>query len=155
MRVPEKIEKKSFCVIGLEGSSEQGEDFVQCLWQEANARFAEVAPLALKDAEGNLVGVWGAMTDCTRAFLPWQEGFTKGLYLAGIECGEEAVPPQGWSKWTVPGFVFLRAEHTGPETFGDMLRYLEHNGLSLAGAVQDFTCPATGKNYMLFPIERL
>ena len=29
------------------------------------------------------------------------------------------------------------------------------NDITLAGAVHDFTCPATGKNYMYFPVKAL
>ena len=35
-----------------------------------------------------------------------------------------------------------------------MIEYLNRQGLSLAGAVHDFTDPTTGKNYMYFPIEK-
>ena len=40
-------------------------------------------------------------------------------------------------------------------SFQKMLTLLEEKQLSLAGAVQDFTDPGTGKSYMLFPIRRL
>ena len=33
-----------------------------------------------------------------------------------------------------------------------MLEYLREQKLELVGAVQDFTDPKTGKNYMLFPV---
>ena len=35
------------------------------------------------------------------------------------------------------------------------IKYLEDNAIPLVGAVHDFTCPQTGKNYMFFPIRRL
>ena len=163
----ERVEKEAFAVIGLEGSTEEGAGFVQRLWAEANARFPEVEPLALRDESGCLLGVWGAMTDPSRSCLPWTEGFTRGVYLAGVECGMDAVrvepgtvateaqPPVGWVKWIVPGFAYLRAERENDATFAEMIGYMQENGLSLAGAAQDFTCPATGKNFILFPIRRL
>lgn len=151
----ERIEKDSFAVIGKEGSTEMGSGFIQALWADANSHFAEVAPLAKRDENGNLSGIWGAMTDFSRAFLPWEEGFSKGLYLAGIECREDALPPKGWVKWAIPGFVYLRAECDRPTLFPDMIGYLEEQGLSLAGAVHDFTDPRTGKSYMYFPIRKL
>lgn len=40
-------------------------------------------------------------------------------------------------------------------SFQKMLTLLKEKQLSLAGAVQDFTDPGTGKSYMLFPIRRL
>lgn len=42
-----------------------------------------------------------------------------------------------------------------PNSFQKMLTLLKEKQLSLSGAVQDFTDPGTGKNYMLFPIRRL
>jgi hypothetical protein len=36
-----------------------------------------------------------------------------------------------------------------------MIAYLQENNLPLAGAVHDFTCPVTGKNYMYFPVRKL
>lgn len=152
---PERVVKEAFAVIGLEGSTEEGAGFVQRMWAEANTRFPEVEPLALRDDNGCLLGVWGAMTDPSRSFLPWTEHFTRGLYLAGVECALDAQPPQGWVKWIVPGFAYLRAERESDATFAGMIGYMKENGLSLAGAAQDFTCPATGKNYILFPIRRL
>ena len=151
----ETVIKESFAVIGKEGSTADGPGFVQNLWAEANAHFPEVAPLAKKQASGNFAGFWGAMSDLSRSFLPWEEGFSKGLYLAGVECPADAVAPAGWVKWVIPGFEYLRAECDRPTLFPDMLAYLEANNLSLAGAVHDFTDPETGKNYMYFPIRKL
>lgn len=151
----EKWDKPSFSIIGKEGSTKDGEGFIQELWQEANARFQEVEPLAKKTESGGLAGIWGAMSDWSRSFAPWEEDFTQGLYLAGIECREGAEAPEGWSKWTVPGFRYLKVEAEGQDPFGEGLRYLKEHGLTLAGAAQDFTDPQSGKSYQLFPIERL
>jgi len=151
----EKITKKSFAVIGKEGTTEDGPGFVRQLWTEANSHFEEVAHLAKKDEQGNLVGIWGAMTDFSRSFQPWEEGFSKGLYLAGIECGDDAEAPKGWTKWVIPGFEYLRAECDRDTLFPEMIAYLQAQNLPLAGAVQDFTYPESGKNYMLFPVKKL
>ena len=150
----EKCRKESFTVIGKEGSTAEGEGFIPRLWNEANAHFAEVAALAKKDESGALVGVWGAMSDLSRSFRPWED-FEKGLYLAGVECVDGAEAPEGWTKWVVPGYEYLRAEHKDEESFAQVLRYMRENGIPLAGAVHDFTDPQTGKDYMLFPIRRL
>lgn len=148
----ERWSKPAFAVIGLEGSTADGEDFVQRLWEAANSRFGEVAHLAKTDADGSLCGVWGAMSDPSRAFRPWEEGFTKGLYLAGVEVRDDAVPPAGWVRWDVPGFEYLRVENDAPDVFPRTLAFLAEQGLPLAGAVQDFTDSKTGKGYMLFPV---
>ena len=111
--------------------------------------------LRKKDENGNLMGIWGAMSDCSRSFLPWEENFSKGLYLAGVECVDDAQAPAGWSKWTIPGFTYLCAEVESESTFSDVLAYMRANNMALVGAVQDFTCPVSGKNYMFFPISTL
>ena len=151
----EKYVKESFAVIGKEGSTLDGPGFIQRLWADANAHFGEVQPLAKTDETGNLAGIWGAMSDLSRSFRPWEDGFTRGLYLAGVECADDAEAPEGWTKWTIPGFEYLRAECEGENTFSEMLEYLDRNQIPLAGAVHDFTCPASGKNYMLFPIKKI
>ena len=61
-----KCIKDAFVVIGKEGSTLEGQGFIQRLWADANAHFAQVQPLAKKDKDGNLVGIWGAMSDFSR-----------------------------------------------------------------------------------------
>lgn len=151
----ERCIKESFAVIGKEGSTLDGPNFIQKLWEDANAHFGEVQHLAEKDEQGKLLGIWGAMSDFSRSFKPWEEDFSKGLYLAGIECGHDAEAPEGWIKWTIPGYEYLYAEAEGENTFQNMLDYISSTGLTLAGAVHDFTCPQTGKNYMFFPIRAI
>ena len=150
----EKITKPAFSVIGKEGSTRDGEGFIQTLWNNANAGFAEIAPLVKTDESGAPVGVWGAMTDFSHSYKPWENGFSEGKYLAGAEVFDDAVAPAGWVKWTIPGFVYLKAENE-ENLFIQMLSYLNENHISLAGAVHDFTDVKTGKNYMYFPIEKL
>lgn len=151
----EKFVKESFVVIGKEGSTLAGPGFVQKLWEDANSHFAEVAHLAKKDQSETLVGIWGAMSDFSRSFQPWQADFTEGLYLAGVECEADAEAPEGWTKWVVPGFEYRKVECDRETVFSEMIACLREEGISLAGAVQDFTCPRTGKNYMLFPVKKM
>ncbi len=94
------------------------------------------------------------MSDFSRSFKPW-ENFSEGLYLAGAECEDDAEAPEGWTKWTIPAYEYLRVECENENTFADMIRYLDENGFTLAGAVHDLTCPRTGKSYMFFPIKKL
>ena len=151
----EKYVKASFAVIGKEGSTQEGPGFVQKLWAEANGHFGEVQPLAKTDGNGHLVGIWGAMSDLSRSFRPWEEGFSKGLYLAGVECADDAEAPEGWTRWIIPGCEYLRAECESENTFSEVLDYMRRNQIPLAGAVHDFTCPVSGRNYMLFPIRKI
>ena len=90
-----RIVKQAFTVIGKEGSTLDGEGLIQNLWADANGHFEEIASLAKKDAAGNLVGIWGAMSDLSRRFRPWEDHFRKGLYLAGVECEDSAEAPPG------------------------------------------------------------
>ena len=113
----EILTKGSFAVIGKEGSTLDGEGFIQKLWAEANAHFSEVAHLSSRDAQGNFAGFWGAMSDLSRTFQPWEDGFSKGLYLAGVECCDGAEAPAGWTKWEIPGYEYLRAEVEGEPPF--------------------------------------
>ena len=62
----EKCIKESFVVIGKEGTTLDGSDFIQKLWEDANSHFSEVQQLAKKDEHGNIVGIWGAKSDYTR-----------------------------------------------------------------------------------------
>ena len=151
----EKCVKESFSVIGKEGSTLDGPGFIQRLWADANAHFGEVQPLAKTDEAGNLAGIWGAMSDLSCSFRPWEDGFSRGLYLAGVECEDDAEAPDGWTKWIIPGFEYLRAECESENTFSEVLDYLDRNQIPLAGAVHDFTCPVSGKNYMFFPIRKI
>jgi len=151
----ERIIKPAFAVIGMEGSTEDGSGFIQALWEKANGRFGEVAALAKVNADGSLAGVWGAMSDFSRSFLPWEDGFTRGLYLAGVEVKDDARPPEGWTRWEVPGFEYIRVRNDAPDVFHRTLAVLAEQGMPLAGAVQDYTDPATGEGYMCFPVRRL
>ena len=151
----EHIIKPTFAVIGMEGSTEDGPGFIQALWEKANSRFGEVTHLAKTNPDGNLCGVWGAMSDMSRSFRPWEEDFTHGLYLAGVEVVDNAQPPEGWVRWDIPGYEYIRVENNTPDIFPRTLQALAEQGLSLAGAVHDFTDPSTGKAYMLFPIRAL
>lgn len=151
----DKIIKPAFSVVGREGSTKDGEGFIGRLWEYANNHFGAVINLAAKDEAGNFKGFWGAMTDFSRSFRPWENGFSEGLYLAGVECAPDTEAPEGWTRWDIPGFEYLRAEADSPTTFGDTIAYMRENGMDLIGAVQDFTDPMTGKCYMLFPIGRM
>ena len=149
-----QVIKKKFVVIGKEGSTLDGEGFIQKLWNGANSHFNEIAHLAKKDANGKLVGIWGAMSDISRSFKPWEDDFSKGLYLAGVECFDDAKAPDGWTKWTIPGYEYIVVENH-EVIFEETIRKINEKGIALVGAVHDYTDPATGKDYLYFPIREL
>lgn len=151
----QKCIKEPFIVIGKEGSTNDGDGFIQRLWIYANSHFNEVSHLAKKDENGSILGIWGAMSDLSHSFKPWQKGLSQGLYLAGIECIDNAKPPIGWTKWVIPGYEYIYVENKGLDTFQRVINYLKENDIQLVGAVHDFNCPETKKGYMFFPIGRL
>lgn len=153
-----KCIKESFSVIGKEGSTKDGSDFVGRLWEDANNHFSEIKTLAKKDESGNILGVWGLMSDFSRSLMPWSENFTKGLYLAGVEVMNNIEAPENWVKWTVPTFEYLyvRVDKEYENSFSYVLNYMKTNDIKLEGAVFDYNCPEeNGQLYLFFPIRRL
>lgn len=150
-----KLIKESFVVIGKEGSTDDGDGFVGKLWEDANAHFGEIEAIVKKDETGRPFGIWGAMSDFSLSFSPWEDNFSKGLYLAGAECEKEAIPPDGWTKWCIPSFEYVYIENDGMTAFSDGISYLKEQNITLAGAVQEFHCPKTGKGYLYFPIRKI
>lgn len=142
-------------VIGKEGSTRDGEDFIAQLWNEANSHFGEIAPLTKRNLQGQLVGIWGAMSDMSRSFQPWQNNYSEGLYLAGAACKDDAEAPKGWTKWVLPASEYVFVLNSQPESFTYGLELLKEEGLELVGAAYDFTDPLTGKMYIYYPIKRL
>ncbi|MGD1819880.1 MAG: GyrI-like domain-containing protein [Pleomorphochaeta sp.] len=154
MEVNKRI-KKSFSVIGKQGSTEDGANFIKALWDDANSNFNEVACLAKKNKSNILAGIWGLMSDLSYSFKPWEDNFTKGLYLAGIEVDESTIAPKGWVKWTVPSFEYIIIKNEDNDSFNKGLEYLKENNLSLVGAAHDFTAPQSGDNFIYFPIRKI
>ena len=154
MNYPRSI-KDSFTIIGKEGSTKDGEGFIPKLWAEANAHFSEISHLAKRNASGDLVGLWGAMSDFSRSFQPWEYGFREGLYLAGCECEDDAEAPEGWTKWVIPAYEYIYAEQEDENTFRKLMAYMFQKQLSMVGAAQDFTDPKTGKCFVFIPIRKI
>ena len=147
---------KSFSVIGKEGATKAGEDFINSLWVEVNQKFSEVEKLA-KLEDGFIAGYWGLMSDFSRQYLPWEDNYSKGLYLAGVEVENDKQAPNNWVKWTIPTFeyIYVDVEKDYAETLIKGLDYLKNNGYNLVGAVQEFHCPVEKRLYLFYPINRL
>lgn len=153
-----RCEKESFSVIGKQGSTRDGDGFIGRLWETANSNYSEISALVKKDENGNPVGFWGAMSDMSGSFKPWENNFSEGLYLAGAEVVDNSVPPDNWVKWVIPTYeyVYVKVENGASDIFAQMIKYLEDNQLELVGAVNEYICPAEdGQVYMFFPIRRL
>ena len=153
-----KCIKSSFSVIGKEGSTNDGNGFVDKLWENVNNHFQEIEFLAKKNERGNILGFWGLMSHLSRDFKPWEENFTKGLYLAGVEVMDDVEVPDTWIKWIVPAFeyLYIKVGNEYREAFSYVLNYMDNNNIKIAGAVFDYNCPEeNGQLYLFFPIRRL
>ncbi|MBO4386536.1 MAG: GyrI-like domain-containing protein [Treponema sp.] len=144
-------------IIGKQGFCSEGNNIVKQIWEDANSHFGEVSSLALKESDGSLTGVWGAMSDQSMAFLPWTNNFSTGYYLAGVQVAPDAKAPEGWTKWILPPRKYLVVEVQMEEyakTFSEVLNtILPQNKLKLCGAACDFTDPKSGKNKLFFPVQ--
>ena len=153
----EIIDLPEITIIGKEGLCTKDMNVSKDLWQQANSAFNEIADLGMKNADGSYTGFWGAMSDETMSFMPWTDDFSRGLYLAGVEVYEDTAVPAGWVKWVMPARKYLVTE-VDPDSYEETFRYvitslIPELGMKLAGAVCDFTEPATGQNKLFFPIE--
>lgn len=154
------VEKQQFSVIGKmgKGLAIEGPMWIPPLWQEANSNFVEIRNLAKLDAEGNIVGIWGAMSDVDEKFKRWKE---EGKYLAGCEVPDDAIAPNGWTKWIIPAFKYVVIKCTQDsykETFHYMITdYLPLNNYTIAGAIQEFYYPKdnNGELSLYFPVEKI
>lgn len=154
------ITKGSFDVIGKvgQGKSDRGYEWVPPLWGAANNDFEEIKTLAKLDQEGNMYGMWGAMSDINNDFKPWGE---EGKYLAGCEVVDDAHPPKNWTKWTIPAYkyitVTIKQDKYG-EVFNKILNtYFPQNDYNLVGAVHEYykLDTASEEVTLYFPIEQL
>ncbi|CAM3650366.1 Bacterial transcription activator, effector binding domain [Vibrio aerogenes CECT 7868] len=147
--------KESFSVIGKEGSTEDGQGFIQLLWRDVQTQFKQIDPCVKREPNGRLCGIWGVMSDFSRAFLPWENNFSSGLYLAGAEVHDDAQAPQGWVKWTIPGYEYIYVRNNSKNKFAEVRQYLAENNMELAGAAHDFNCQKTGQDFIYVPVKRL
>ena len=75
----------------------------------------------------------------------------EGSTLEGIDNAEA---PDGWTKWIIPSYEYIVVEnHKG--AFEETIRKMNEHGISLVGAVHDYTEPTTGKDYLYFPIREV
>ena len=147
-------EQAAFSVLGREGSTDEGAGFIARLWQQANENFSDIAPHVVYGANGAPVRLWGLMSDMSRSLRPWENDFSRGLYLAGAECQPDAPIPEGWTKWDVPAMSYIRVPVQGDAgaAFSSGLEILRQQGLSMAAAAFDLTEPESGLSYVCFPV---
>ena len=157
----EKYTKKSFVLLGMEGSVHGDPIIILKLWKYANLRHERIEQYIIRNEEGKIDGVWGAKSDFSYSFKPWENNHTEGVYLAGVECVEDAEPPRGWDKWIMPGYEYIKVECVEDDnlfnemTFNEAMQYFDENSIEVIASVQEYTDLKTRKNYLLFPIKEL
>lgn len=154
MAYPIVISLAAFSVVGIEGFSKQGVDFIPALWEKAEQKIADVAPSLRR--EGPLPIAWGLRSDFLHRLLPWENDYQEGLYLAGFELeNDRLIPPEGWTKWDLPPRKYLVMALAGDDR-GSFLRgfqEIQKRGYALVGAVCDHA--EKGGRFLYFPIEAL
>ena len=67
---------------------------------------------------------------------PWRtyvdvriEGKTLPVGLEGVECLDEAQPPEGWTKWNIPGYEYLCAKVETENTFSEVKNKSDRMGI--------------------------
>lgn len=154
----ELVHKGSFRVIGVEGSTQDGEGFIPKLYESLHQRSAEIEPLVKKNTDGSIDGTYGLMSDFSRSFRPWENDFSSGLYLAGYELKDEVKAiPEGWVVWTVKEQDYLLAKleegDEYPRVFSDFIHYYIPLELKrLNGAVFDYFSAKEKQQCLLFPV---
>ncbi|MCH1642297.1 effector binding domain-containing protein [Paenibacillus timonensis] len=138
-----KVELKyveDFTVAGRlgQGGAEKGPQWIMPLWDQANASYAMIEGIVLKDEHGAPKGTWGLMGHPDKYLGRWDD---RGLYLAGCEIEADSDVPEGWTKWTVPAHTYLVADCRDTaygEVFNEVIgTYLPEHGLKLTGAVHE------------------
>ena len=150
------VERGPIVLIGREGygDSARGSQWIQPLWQDLQTHICEAAQVVKHKADGRPAGLWGAMSDAARRYLPWEND---GLYLAGFEADENASTPSGWNRWILPAFRYAVVQCT-PQTYGVIfqqmiIHYLPEHGWNLEGAVQEYY--PDDRMELYFPIAKL
>lgn len=70
-----------------------------------------------------------------------------------MECIDNAEAPDGWTKWIIPSYEYIVVEnHKG--AFEETIRKMNEHGISLVGAVHDYTEPTTGKGLSVLSHKR-
>lgn len=151
------VDLPELAVIGKQGLCTPESNQANALWACATAHFDEIAALGMRERDGAYTGYWGAMSDEGLSFLPWTQGYRRGLYLAGLEVDRQATPPDGWTKWVMPARRYLSVD-VQPERYDETFSYvlghlLPEMGLRLCGAACDYIKPSTGARQLFFPVE--
>ncbi|MDD4496257.1 MAG: zinc ribbon domain-containing protein [Eubacteriales bacterium] len=145
--------KEAFAVIGKagQGAANNSQTWILPLWDDANTHFTEVAALARKSEDGT-PQIWGAMNDTAESNKRWDN--EAGKYMAGFETDVNAVPPDGWTKWTIPAQTYMIVETTMAE-YGEVFGAITNNPNINIIATMHERYPEPGNSHIVelwFPI---
>lgn len=155
----EIIELEQFAVIGKLGSTKSNNvNFIKELINEANSKFEEIKFFAKDD----VLGEWGLMSSFNNFLAPWDNNFSEGMYLFGVEAKENIAyknVPKGWTIWLVPKNKYARIKiedfNKYKELFNSMVYFtIPYNGYELSGAAFDYHENKTNSDYIYFPIKK-
>jgi predicted transcriptional regulator YdeE len=149
-----RCRKEEFTVIGKQGNTNEGEDFVNALWKKANEGMNEIASLVKCDGRGMPVGFWGIRSSFTTPFAEWENG--EGLYMAGLEAKDGSFAPMGWTKWVIPESVYVsvQVEGTIEAAVSEVKKYCEKNHLIITGAYHEYmNVFLPGQLILFFPVK--
>ncbi len=151
------IFKDKFSVIGKMGMgcSSNPAEWIPQIWDDANSNFAQIKSLVKYDENGNMQGLWGAMSDVDETFARWGDN---GKYLAGCEVDNDSIAPDGFTKWTIPAQTYL-VVNCDMASYGEIFNsvindYIPKNSMTLVGAVHERYPQAGNPNVieLYFPI---
>lgn len=153
------VTKETFSVIGKlgQGLSSDRNNWIPKIWEEANTNFDKIFPFIKKDENGNIIGLWGLMSDVNEKLSRWEES---GKYLAGCEVEDDVLPPEGFAKWTIPTQTYVVAKCSivnYSEVFNNTInQYLPQHNMQIIGAVHEHYLQPENPNKieLYFPIKK-
>ena len=118
-----RVKKEAFAVIGKEGSTAEGEGFIQKLWQEAQRPFRGDRP---PGEAGPGRGAGGHLGGPSTDFFPLPSGpgrtaFARACTWRGWSAPTRRRRAAGWTKWTIPPVMSTWRWKTGPGPLGETL----------------------------------
>src|SRR5574344_703251 len=152
------IHKSAFQVIGKEGSTDEGEGFIKKLYLDLEKHFTDIEPF-VKKVKGKVEGQYGLMSDFAYKFKPWEENFTKGLYLAGPVLSSKGLDHdiKGFKVWSVKEQDYFEVELEKDDNYQEVFNHFVYYQIpfemkTLSGAAFDYYSFSKQKQYILFPV---
>ena len=93
------------------------------------------------------------MSNIFHSFKLGEDDFSMELYLVGGECFDDAKVPDGWIKWTIPGYEYIVVENL-ERVFEETIEQMNKDEISLVDAVHNYIELITGKEYHVFQLKK-